>query len=221
MVEDEPASQEILRRYIADFPRLECAQICGNAFEAGEALRRTSIDIIFLDINMPRLSGIEFYRSLTNPPPVIFTTAYPEHAVDGFEVNAVDYLVKPFPFERFLRAVNKFIDSADPSFAHGGYMMLMADKKMHKIDFDSVLFMEGMSDYVKIHTIGTTLIVHITLQKLQEQLPPKGFPRIHKSFIISLSWLEYVEGNMAIVNKQQVPIGQTYRSDFLSLLQNR
>ena len=221
MVEDEPASQELLKRFIADFPRLECAQVCSNAFEAGEVLRKLSVDIIFLDINMPRLSGIQFYRSLSNPPPVIFTTAYPEHAVDGFDVNAIDYLVKPFPFDRFVRAVNKFIDMTSLSEASGGYTMLLADKKMHKVDFDSILFMEGMGDYVKVHTIKTTLIVHMTLQKLQEQLPQRGFPRIHKSFIISLSRLEYVEGNMAIVNKQQVPIGQTYRSEFLLLLQSR
>jgi DNA-binding LytR/AlgR family response regulator len=221
VVEDEPASQELLKRYIADFPRLECAEICSNAFEAGEALLKLPVDVIFLDINMPRLSGIQFYRSLTNPPPVIFTTAYPEHAVDGFDVNAIDFLVKPFAFDRFVRAVNKFIDVTSQSEASGGYMMLMADKKMHKVDFDSILFMEGMGDYIKVHTTKTSLIVHMTLQKLQEQLPQTGFPRIHKSFIISLSRLEYVEGNMAVVNKVQVPIGQTYRSEFLSLLQNR
>jgi len=221
VVEDEPASQEILRRYIADFPRLECMRICNNAFEAGEVLRTLPIEIVFLDINLPRLSGIQFYRSLSNPPPVIFTTAYPEHAVDGFEVNAVDYLVKPFPFDRFVKAVNKFIDLMRESGAAGGYAMLMADKKMHKVDYDSILVIEGMGDYVKVHTTHTMLIVHMTLQKLQEQLPPIGFSRVHKSFIISLARLEYIEGNMAIVNKRQVPIGQTYRSDFLALLQNR
>ena len=221
MVEDEPASQEILKRYIADFPKLECAQVCNNAFEAGDTLRKVPIDVIFLDINMPRLSGIQFYRSLINPPPVIFTTAYPEHAVDGFELNAIDYLVKPFPFDRFVKAVNKFVDSMGQSGSPVGYIMLMADKKMHKIDFEGILFVEGMGDYVKVHTGKMTLIVHMTLQKLQEQLPAETFTRIHKSFIISLLRLEYVEGNMAIVNKQQIPIGQTYRSDFLSLLQNR
>jgi DNA-binding LytR/AlgR family response regulator len=222
IVEDEPASQEILKHYINDFPQLELKSVCSNAFEAGDVLRKEIIDILFLDINMPRLSGMEFYRSLTDPPPVIFTTAYPEYAVNGFEVNAIDYLVKPFPFDRFVKAVNKFLDSShvssDPV---AGYLMLMADKKMHKVDYNNVLFAEGMGDYVKVHTIAKTLIVHLTLQKLQEQLPGDNFLRIHKSFIISLARLEYIEGNMAIINREKIPIGQTYRNEFLSLLQKR
>ena len=222
VVEDEPASQEILKRYINDFPQLELKSVCNNAFEAGEVLRKEAIHILFLDINMPRLSGMEFYRSMPDPPPVIFTTAYPEFAVNGFEVNAVDYLVKPFPFDRFVKAVNKFLESSrDSSDPVAGYLMLMADKKMHKVDFSNVLFVEGMGDYVKVHTLTKTLIVHLTLQKLQGQLPNEKFLRIHKSFIISLARLEYIEGNMAIINKQQIPIGQTYRNEFLSMLQKR
>ncbi len=222
IVEDEPASQEILKKYVVDFPALDLKGVCSNAFQAGESLQKEEIDLLFLDINMPRLSGLEFYRSLTNPPPVIFTTAYPEYAVSGFEVNAVDYLVKPFPFDRFVKAVNRFIDSVrTKSSSLEGYLMLMADKKMHKIDFNTVLFAEGMGDYVKVHTNSKTLVVHITLQKLQEQLPSENFLRIHKSFIISLARLEYIEGNMAIVNKQQIPIGQTYRAEFLSLFQKK
>jgi DNA-binding LytR/AlgR family response regulator len=222
IVEDEPASQEILKKYVVDFPGLDLKGICSNAFEAGEALQKGEIDLIFLDINMPRLSGLEFYRSLTSPPPVIFTTAYPEYAVSGFEVNAVDYLVKPFAFDRFVKAVNRFVDSSrTKSHSLDGYLMLMADKKMHKIDFDSLLFVEGMGDYVKVHTTARTLVVHITLQKLQDLLPSENFLRIHKSFIISLARLEYIEGNMAIIEKQQIPIGQTYRSEFLSTIQSR
>jgi two-component system LytT family response regulator len=222
IVEDEPASQEILKKYVGDFPALVLKGICSNAFEAGEKLRSEHVDLIFLDINMPRLSGLEFYRSLTDPPPVIFTTAYPEYAVNGFEVNAIDYLVKPFAFDRFVKAVNRFTDSfkTTPD-SLAGYLMLMADKKMHKTSYNDILFVEGMGDYVKVHTTSKMLVVHITLQKLQEQLPVDNFLRIHKSFIISLARLEYIEGNMAIINKQQVPIGQTYRNEFLSLLQTR
>lgn len=221
IVEDEPASQELLKRYVSDFPGLDLKGVCNNAFEAGEMLLQQSIDLIFLDINMPRLSGLEFYRSLSDPPSVIFTTAYPEFAVNGFEVNAVDYLVKPFPFDRFVKAVNRFADASRGRSETSGYLMLMADKKMHKIDFDNLLYMEGMGDYVKVNTTTKTHIVHITLQKLQDQLPTATFLRIHKSFIISLARLEYIEGNMAIINKQQIPIGQTYRAEFLSLLQSR
>jgi DNA-binding LytR/AlgR family response regulator len=137
-------------------------------------------------------------------------------------VNAIDYLVKPFAFDRFVKAVNRFTDSLKikPG-SLAGYLMLMSDKKMHKTGYNDILFVEGMGDYVKVHTTSKMLVVHITLQKMQEQLPVDNFLRIHKSFIISLARLEYIEGNMAIINKQQVPIGQTYRNEFLSLLQTR
>ncbi|MEJ1237676.1 LytTR family DNA-binding domain-containing protein [Chryseolinea sp. T2] len=221
VVEDEPASQEILRKYINDFPQLECRQYCSNAFEAADVLRTDSVDLIFLDINMPRLSGMQFYRSLVDPPAVIFTTAYAEHAAEGFDVNAVDYLVKPFPFDRFIKAVNKFIDLTESKPGTDEYILLMADKKMHKVYLSSILFAEGMSDYVKVHTEKMTLIVLMTLQKLQEQLPPTHFKRIHRSFIISLGRLEYIDGNFVVIDKHQIPIGQTYRSEFLTFLQQR
>ncbi|MGC3948608.1 MAG: LytTR family DNA-binding domain-containing protein [Chryseolinea sp.] len=219
VIEDEPASQAILKKYIDDFPRLECIRYCSNAFEAGDVLQHDRVDLIFLDINMPRLSGMQFYRSLMDPPAVIFTTAYPEYAAEGFEVSAVDYLVKPFPFDRFLKAVNKFIDQREATTPAENYVMLMADKKMHKVDFESILFVEGMGDYVKVFTERTTLIVLTTLQNLQEQLPGNIFRRVHKSFIISLNRLEYVDGNTVVIGKHQIPIGQTYRSEFLTSLQ--
>jgi DNA-binding LytR/AlgR family response regulator len=222
IVEDEPASQEILKRYVSDCVQLELRAVCSNALEAGAELRKGGIDVLFLDINMPKLSGIDFYRSLINPPHVIFTTAYPEFAVNGFEVNAVDYLVKPFPFDRFIRAINKLTDIFQQNHEpDNGYIMLMADKKMHKVDFNSIHFIEGMGDYVKVRTSEKQLIVHQTLQKIHDSLPRDSFYRVHKSFIVSLHRLEYIEGNMAVVNKTKIPIGQTYRNDFLNLLQKR
>src|SRR5688500_725004 len=216
IVEDEPVSQEILIRYLQDYDSLELLAVCNNAIEASQKLGSIEPDLLFLDIAMPRLSGLDFYKSLSNPPYVIFTTAYPEYAVNGFEVNAIDYLVKPFAFDRFVKAVNRFTDSCKTTpDSLAGYLMLMADKKMHKTSYNDILFAEGMGDYVKVHTTSKILVVHITLQKLQEQLPVDNFLRIHKSFIISLARLEYIEGNMAIINKQQVPIGQTYRNEFL------
>lgn len=216
IVEDEPVSQELLRRYILDLPQLELLSVCSNAIEAGEALRKQGVDLIFLDINMPRLSGTEFYTTLINPPAVIFTTAYPEFAVKGFELNAVDYLVKPFPFERFVKAVGKFLDQRRPE-QPPSYIALVADKKTHKVNFQDIEFIEAMGDYARVKMKDKTLIVHQTLQKLGEQLP-SDFRRIHKSFIISLNKLEYVEGNMAIVAGQKIPIGQTYRVEFMERL---
>jgi DNA-binding LytR/AlgR family response regulator len=221
VVEDEPASQEVLKKYIADYPQLELAALCSHAIDAGEQLRKLSnIELIFLDITLPKISGLDFYRSLSNPPHVIFTTAYPEYAVNGFEVNAVDYLVKPFPFERFLKAMNKLQDQLKPNTpSFQDYILVQADKKTHKVNYDDILYMEAMGDYVKIFSTGKTLIVHHTLQKLQELLPSGRFFRIHKSYLISLQRIDYIEGNMVIINSTQLPIGQTYRGEFLSRIQ--
>lgn len=195
--------------------------MCSHAIEAGEKLRTPgNIELLFLDITLPRISGLDFYRSLSGAPPVIFTTAYPEYAVNGFEVNAVDYLVKPFPFDRFLKAVNKLLDQRR---TNGpllqDYILLQADKKTHKVNYDDILYIEAMGDYVKVYMRDKTLIVHHTLQKLQELLPYDRFFRIHKSFLIALPRIEYIEGNMVIINDRQLPIGQTYRTEFLTRLQ--
>jgi DNA-binding LytR/AlgR family response regulator len=215
IVEDEPVSQELLRKYISELPLLELVSVCSNAIEAGDKLREQKVDLLFLDINMPRLSGTDFYSTLINPPAVIFTTAYPEFAVNGFELNAVDYLVKPFPFERFVKAVGKFMDSRKPA-DQQTYIVLQADKKTHKADLSDIEYIEAMGDYARVKMTSKTLVVHQTLQKLSDQLPATTFRRIHKSFIISMKKLEYVEGNMAIVAGHKIPIGQTYRSEFLN-----
>src|SRR5688572_16083236 len=138
---------------------------------------------MFLDITMPKISGLEFYRTLTNAPPVIFTTAYPQYAVDGFEVNAVDYLVKPFAFDRFLKAMNKFRDLQKGHAAEHDFVLLQADKKTHKVDCDDILYAEAMGDYVRVVTITKTLVVHLTLQRLESMLPEGKFFRVHKSYI--------------------------------------
>jgi DNA-binding LytR/AlgR family response regulator len=219
IVEDEPVSQDILKRYIEDFNVLELIGVCDNAIEAAEKLLTVRPDVLFLDITMPRLSGLDFYRSLKNPPPVIFTTAYPEYAVNGFEVNAVDYLVKPFPFDRFVRAVNRLqdllqaLDRPDVLF-----LMLQADKKVHKVDIGEILYIEAMGDYVKVFTTEKTLIVHQTLQRISEQLPSQVFHRVHKSYVVSLQQLEYVEGNQIAIKSHRIPIGQTFRNEFLAIL---
>jgi DNA-binding LytR/AlgR family response regulator len=218
IVEDEPVSQELLRRYIAEIPQLELTSVCSNAIQADEELRKAKVDLLFLDINMPKISGSDFYASLINPPAVIFTTAYPEFAVNGFELNAVDYLVKPFPFDRFSKAVSKFLDQRKSVDDLPSYIILQADKRTYKVDFTDIECIEAMGDYAKVKTKSTTLIVHQTLQKLSDQLPHMLFMRIHKSFIIPLSKLQYVEGNMAVVAGMKIPIGQTYRAEFLEKL---
>lgn len=216
IVEDEPVSQELLTRYISDISELQLVATCSNAIEAGEILRKQPVDLLFLDVNMPKLSGTSFYSSLLNPPPVIFTTAYPEFAVKGFELNAIDYLVKPFGFDRFLKAVTRFIELKKPD--SPSFIMVQVDKKTHKVDLADILFIEAMGDYVKIIARDKHHIVHQTLQRMSEQLPSAGFRRIHKSFIIAVGHLQFVEGNTAVVQGIGIPIGQTYRTEFLGSL---
>jgi DNA-binding LytR/AlgR family response regulator len=222
IVEDEPVSQEILHRYITDYGSLELIATCNNAIEASQKITTVSPELLFLDITMPRLSGLDFYKSLVNPPHVIFTTAYPEYAVNGFEVNAIDYLVKPFSFERFVKAMHKVQEIFGPGAKNeSDFITLQADKKIYKIPLDDILHLEASGDYVKVILLTKTLIVHQTLQRLFDQLPQPMFCRVHKSHVVSLNKFDFIEGNMIVVNGVKIPIGQTYRNDLLESLQKR
>lgn len=221
IVDDEPVSQDILMKYVDDTPSLKLKQICNNAIEASEALKNHKIDLIFLDINMPRLSGMTFYKSLSNPPYVIFATAYPEFAAEGFEVDAVDYLLKPFPFDRFLKAVNKAIsriEKLEKEVPLVEYILLKADKKLHRIKLTDIIYLEAMGDYVKVFYNESFIIVHDTLQRLLGQLPEKHFLRIHKSYIVATGYITYLEGNQVKIGGFDVPVGQKYKDELLDFL---
>src|SRR6185436_11331262 len=170
IIEDEPLAQNILKKYISDHPSLELVAICDDALKAQTILTQQNIQLLFLDINLPKLSGINFIKSLIHPPLVIFTTAYPEYAVEGFELNAIDYLLKPFSFERFLKAANKAVrqlnkkgtaEQAIPSF-----IFLKADKKVHKVSLDDILYIEAAGDYIKVMTENGLYVVNDTLKGL-------------------------------------------------------
>jgi DNA-binding LytR/AlgR family response regulator len=222
IVDDEPASREILEKYIQEYQVLTLVKACKNAFEASEVLCQADIQLLFLDINMPRLSGMKFYKSLSNPPFVIFTTAYPEYAVEGFEVNAVDYLLKPFPFDRFLKAVNKAIEVIQqPAYNHTisrKFILLKADKRINKVIIDEILYLEAVGDYVKVFYRNTHILVHSTFQDLINQLPTDQILRIHKSYAVSKDKFEAIEGNMIIIGGKQLPIGQSYKENFLNVI---
>jgi len=221
IVDDEPLSRDVIRNYVNDHPDLELAGECKDAFEAMTALEQSKIDLIFLDINMPKLSGINFYKSLNQKPMVIFTTAYPEFAVEGFELDAVDYLLKPFSFERFIKAVNKAKGKVPAAEKEGSnYIMLKADKKMYRTSFDDILFFESLGDYVKVYTTERVLIIAGTLKKLLTELPEARFLRTHKSFIISMAQVEYIEGNQIKIGEHMVSIGQAYREEVLNRLKH-
>ena len=226
VIEDEPLSQDILAKYIAGIPELKLAGVFGDAIAGSGFLRNAPVDLIFLDINLPVISGINFLKSLSHPPMVIFTTAYPEYAVEGFDADAVDYLVKPFSFERFLKAVNKAFDRmkntmqaaalpAGNEQEPAGSLILRADKKVHRINYSDILYLEASGDYVKVHTTSRTLMVHETFRKMEEQLPPEMFIRVHKSFIVPVNRINYLEGNLLSIMGTTIPIGLVYREEVM------
>ena len=221
IIEDEPLALNILKKYISDHPSLELVAICSDALEAQTILTQQNIQLLFLDINLPKLSGINFIKTLIHPPLVIFTTAYPEFAVEGFELNAVDYLLKPFSFERFLKAVNKVIEKLNNSSLPkkeeiDAFIFFRSDKKIHKVDLESIHYIEAVGDYMKVITDSGQLLINETMKNLQEELPDRAFIRVHKSFIISRNRIKFIEGNYIQVESKSIPIGATYRNDVLA-----
>lgn len=222
IVEDEPLAQNVLKQYIEQHPSLQLTAICDDAMEAQRQLNEHNIDILFLDVNLPGLSGIQLLRSLPHPPSVIFTTAYPEFAVEGFELDAVDYLVKPFSLERFLKAVNKAI--AVPGKANTpaqGYIFVKADKKVFRVVIDDILDAEALGDYVKLRMSNTQHLINSTLRDLLEELPGNQFIRVHKSFAIALNKIEFVEGNYIRIAGKDIPIGATYREELFAMMNRK
>ncbi|MCK0179960.1 LytTR family DNA-binding domain-containing protein [Flavobacteriaceae bacterium S0862] len=218
IIDDEPSSQSILKIFCEDVDFLNVIKICNNALEAMSILNsQNHIDLLFLDINMPKLSGLNFYKSLLNPPDVIFTTAYSEFALDGFEVNAIDYLLKPFSFERFLAAANKALNKKKSENNSDDTIIIKANKVLHQVHPDDILFVEAFGDYVKVHQENTIITTNSTFTNILKILPKK-FVRCHKSFAINLKKMNSLAGNVITIGDKTVPIGQTYKSDFLKSL---
>ncbi|MBO9204769.1 MULTISPECIES: LytR/AlgR family response regulator transcription factor [Niastella] len=226
IVDDEPLSQEILETYSKDLPVIELVQTCNNALEALEALKQHDIQLIFLDINMPMLSGINMVKTLTAPPAIIFTSAYAEYAIDGFDLDAIDYLVKPFSFERFVKAVNKVRDKLDTQNAAAllkqthkeqDFIVIKADKKLYKLDYDDIIYFTSVGDYVKVFTKqGKVIITNETLRNIEMSLPGELFVRTHKSYIVSIKAIRYIEGNQVMVDNNPIPIGLTYKEELIN-----
>ena len=223
VVDDEPASRDILETYITDCPVLNLVGLYSNAIEATKVLNEEDIQLFFLDINMPKLNGLKFYKSLANPPIVIFTTAYPEYAVEGFEVDALDYLLKPFSFERFLKAVNKAQHAltSKQALPEKAFILLKSEKKLYRIIIDEINYIEALGDYVKVHCSDQSIVVHDTFQNLLNQLEKSNLFRVHKSFAIAINKFDHIEGNMIKIQGTSIPIGQTYRSAFLDHIKRR
>ncbi|WP_242206487.1 LytR/AlgR family response regulator transcription factor [Aestuariivivens insulae] len=222
IIDDEPASQIVLKNFIADVGFLEMKAICNNAIEAIDKLKEfNDIDLLFLDVNMPKISGLTFYKSLQNPPHVIFTTAYPQYAVDGFEVNAIDYLLKPFSFERFFIAVNKVLEKRynnGNNTSEEQFFLVKSNKTLHKINFKNILYIEAFGDYVKVHQEQQCLLTNATFTSVLESLPKDIFVRTHKSFAINFKKMNAISGNQITIQKHKIPIGQKYRVEFYKFI---
>ncbi len=221
IVDDEPIAQQILEKYISQIDALQLVGKCSNAFEALNVLHREKIDVLFLDIKMPSLTGLDLLKTLQNPPRVILTTAFSEFGAESYEYGITDYLLKPIPFERFLKAVNKILmlqntlsptTLSDEKAEEPIFMFFKADKKIHKFYFTDIQFVEGSGNYVKIHTLNEKpLMVLDKLTDLQDKLPKKQFIRVHKSFIVNVSQIQRIEGNMIMIQNKVIPISATFK----------
>ena len=217
IVDDEPMAREIIASYIDKSPNLELLESCKNASEAIVFMQDYKADLFFLDINMPEINGLSLAKIINSKGQIIFTTAYRDYAVDGFNLNVVDYLLKPISFDRFLEAVQK-VSTPEIIKNDNDFMFVRADRKMVKIDFNSILYIESLSDYVKIFTTEKTIVIRETISSLQEKLPAKKFIRIHRSFIISFKKIDSYTNEFIEINQKALPISRSYKESVLQKL---
>lgn len=230
IIDDEPIARKGLKEYIQDAAFLQLAGEFDNPLKAADLLMKEKIDLLFLDIQMPKMTGMEFLKTLSQPPMAIFTTAYPQYAVEGFEWNAIDYLLKPFSFERFWKAVTKArnmheaITQAAVTTSPGepDYFFIKSDNKLVKIAYDDILFVEALQNYVAIYTTGKKYITYLTFHSIETHLPAGRFTRTHKSYLVAADKVESIEGNDITIGKHHIPISRTEREAVLQqLIQNR
>ena len=225
IIDDEPLARKGLREYIQDVDFLQLVAEFDSALKATEVLTKQKIDLMFLDIHMPKITGIEFLRSLQHPPQVVFTTAYPQYAVDGFDLNVLDYLVKPVSFDRFLKAAMKAKDMIGKMTVPGAsntnveeYVFIKADNKLVKLFYNDILFVEALQNYVTIHTANKKYITYLTFKSMEESLPADQFIRVHKSYLVAASKIESIEGNCIRIGQHEIPISRTVKEEVLEKL---
>ncbi len=238
IVDDEPLALDVLETFISRLDNLELVCRCHNAVEAYNCLQSEQIDLMFLDIQMPKLTGIDFLKSLAHPPKVIFTTAYRDYAVEGFELNVVDYLLKPIAFERFLKAVSRVTSPEQPAAAipaavptetapvvsvagqdyKEAFIYLKSDKKLVKVMLSDILYIESLKDYIRVKTEAKEIISYQKISFLEEKLPAGKFLRIHRSYIVALDKIQAFSASAVDIGKSEIPIGRFYKNDVLQVL---
>ncbi len=228
LVDDEPLALDLLAGYVEKTPSLSLAGRCSSAFQAMDVLDKTEVDLMFLDIQMPGLSGLDFSRSLNNGPRVIFTTAFEQYALEGFKVDALDYLLKPISYPEFLNAVNKakrwFEVSEKPAPPKArNSIFVKADYKLIQIEFKNILYIEGLKDYVKFYQEGIEkpILSLMSMKSLEENLPEKQFMRVHRSFIVNLDKIKTIERNRIVFGKEYIPVSDNYKEKFQQFVNER
>jgi two-component system, LytTR family, response regulator len=230
IVDDEPVAREILESHLSKISKVSVVASCKNAIDAFTVINTEKIDLIFLDISMPQISGLSFAKSINKNIKVIFTTAYREYAVDGFDLQAVDYLLKPVSFERLLQAISKYMDeNAAPENVASGefllnksdYIFVRSDRKMVRINFSEIKYIESIGDYIKIHLSDKAVVTRETISNIEAKLPQKVFVRIHRSFIVSLGSIDSFTNEYVEVDKNQIPISRSYKDEVLQKLLER
>lgn len=228
IIDDEPLARKGLREYVLDIDFLELVASYDSPLKAAEQISRGEAQLLFLDIQMPKITGLDFLKSLQHPPPVIFTTAFPQYALDGFELNALDYLVKPISFERFLKAALRAkeyyevrqlnLSDSSGSDKESDYFFIKTDNKLFKIFYDQVLFVEALQNYVVVHTTDKKYMTYLTFKSVEEYLPSSRFIKVHKSFIISASKIESIEGNELRIGTHHIPVSRILKEEVMNQL---
>ena len=229
IVDDEPLAINVIKNHLSHFDDIEIVAECSNALEAGNALRNNKADLVFLDIEMPKISGFEFLASLKHQPKIIIVTAYRNYALKGYEYDIVDYLLKPVSFERFYQAVNKFYkqsksseievhDDLINSAGSNAFIYVNEDKTIHKFFLDDIIYIESYREYVKIHSTKKSVLTKLPIGKVEQKLKSKGFVRVHKSFIVSVNKVSSFNARTISVDGKELPIGRTYKNGVMDIL---
>ena len=223
VVDDEPNAGKLLEDYIAKTPHLTLKGKCFDAMEALEFLQNTRVDLIFLDINMPRLSGMELANLLPKHQKLIFTTAYSEYAIESYEFNVIDYLLKPISFKRFLKAIEKadhILQEQPSAVPHEDYIFVKSDKKMIRITLKDILYFEAVKEYIYVHSAGRKILIYKRMKELAEKLPA-DFIRVHNSYLINCNHIGRIEGNFVLIGGESIPLGISYKEQFLQFIRTR
>jgi len=230
-IDDEPLALDLVEDFAGKVPFLDLVHKFKSPFDAIDIIQKEKIDLLFLDIQMPDINGVQFISSIDTKPMVIFTTAYEDYAVEGFNLNAIDYLVKPFSFERFFKAVNKAYEyhklKSNPQKVieeqkvnENKYIFVKADYSTVKINLDDILYIEGLKDYIKIYAGQKPVLTLLSLKKIEEKLPSNRFVRVHRSYIVSIDKIESIQRNRIIIGEKRIPVGDYYKENFYKIIEN-